>query len=52
MTDVYLGGKFVGTVDEPQKFVDYLKEQRRTGLLSREVNVYHNVEVAEGKVEA
>ena len=51
MTDVYLGGKFVGTVDEHEKFVNYLKDQRRTGLLSKEVNIYYNAEVDEINVE-
>ncbi|MAG15727.1 DNA-directed RNA polymerase subunit B [Candidatus Woesearchaeota archaeon] len=52
MTDVYLGGKFVGTVDEPKQFVDNLKDKRRAGMLSKNVNVYYNDKLDEIHVEA
>ena len=57
MSDVYLGGKFVGVVDDAQKFVSNLKEQRRTNLLSANVNIHHdqtadviNVEAFRGRL--
>ena len=52
MSDVYLGGKFVGTIDDPQKFVSDLKEQRRTNLLSGNVNFYHDERADAVHVEA
>ncbi len=42
MSDVYLGGRFVGTVEDPAKFSADLRENRRTGQLSSNVNVYYD----------
>ncbi|HOI18404.1 MAG TPA: DNA-directed RNA polymerase subunit B [Candidatus Woesearchaeota archaeon] len=39
MTDVYLNGNVVGSVDEPYKFVAKIREQRRKGKISEEVNI-------------
>lgn len=40
MSEVYLNGKFVGEVDHAQDFVQRLKQDRRSGALSTNVNVY------------
>jgi DNA-directed RNA polymerase subunit B' len=40
MSDVYLNGKFVGTTADPKKFVEGIKEERRKGGVSENVNVY------------
>jgi DNA-directed RNA polymerase beta subunit len=52
MSDVYLGGKFVGIIDDAKKFVSDLKEQRRTNLLSGNVNFYHDEKSDAVHVEA
>ena len=52
MAEVYLGGKFVGTVDDPLNFVNGLKDQRRSGQLSENVNVYYDETAANVHVEA
>ena len=44
MADVYIGGKYVGTVDDPETFANSLKEERRKGGISQEINV-HNDEI-------
>ncbi|MBI2664128.1 DNA-directed RNA polymerase subunit B [Candidatus Woesearchaeota archaeon] len=52
MTDVYLSGKYLGTVDEPQKFADALIQSRRAGQLSANVNVYYDREIDAVNVES
>jgi DNA-directed RNA polymerase subunit B' len=44
MVDLYLNGNFVGTVDEADAFVEDIKDLRRKGSLSEEVNVFNNKE--------
>ncbi|MEM7826185.1 MAG: DNA-directed RNA polymerase subunit B [Candidatus Aenigmatarchaeota archaeon] len=42
MTDVFLDGKFIGTTEEPQKLAQEIREKRRKGLISPQINVaYH-----------
>ncbi len=40
MSEVLLNGKFVGSVDGSKDFVERLKQDRRSGALSNNVNVY------------
>ncbi len=40
MSDVYLNEKFVGTISEPARLVEGVKEERRKGAISDNVNVY------------
>ena len=47
MVDVYLNSKFIGTVDDPQLFIEDVKDQRRKGAISEKLNVYHNPEANE-----
>jgi len=42
MSEVYLNGKFVGTVENPIEFSKQIIEERRKGNLSQEINVYYN----------
>ena len=51
MADVYMGGKYVGTIEDPLKFVSDLKEQRRSGRLSENVNFYYDETAREVHVE-
>jgi DNA-directed RNA polymerase beta subunit len=40
MADVYVNGKFVGTVKEAKTFVDSFITERRSGSVSEESNIY------------
>lgn len=40
---VYLNGELVGTHDDPKKLVSDLKNKRRLGLLSKQVNIAHSI---------
>jgi DNA-directed RNA polymerase subunit B' len=42
MVDVYLNSKIIGTIEEAKVFADEIKDMRRKGALSEEVNVYHD----------
>src|SRR3989338_598377 len=50
MAEVYLNSKFIGTVDDPQYFVEGVKDLRREGALSENVNVYYNTGAQEVRV--
>jgi len=38
MVDVYLNSKFIGTIDDANMFIENMKDQRRNGIISEEVN--------------
>ncbi|MBI3031944.1 DNA-directed RNA polymerase subunit B [Candidatus Woesearchaeota archaeon] len=42
MTDVYLNGKFVGTVENPVEFVESTVAERRKNALTSNVNILYN----------
>lgn len=39
MTDVFLDGRFIGTTEEPEKLAKEIREKRRKGLISPQINV-------------
>ena len=42
MADVFLDGRFIGTTDKPEELVREIREKRRRGILSPQINVaYH-----------
>jgi len=41
MIDVFLGGRFVGTTENPEKIVNSIRERRRKGQISEQINVAH-----------
>jgi DNA-directed RNA polymerase subunit B len=43
-TDVCFNGQFIGEVVEPEKFVDAIRENRRTGKLPVELSIRHDSE--------
>ncbi len=47
MADVYLNSKYLGTVEEAGAFADSVKDLRREGVLSGQVNVYHDTDAEE-----
>lgn len=44
MEDIYLNGKFIGTVEDAQTFVDNVLSERRKGTLSQNINLLHDKE--------
>ncbi len=42
MTEIFLNGKFIGDVDEPQEFISKVKQDRFSGVISNVVNIHHN----------
>ncbi len=47
MADVYLNSKYIGTVEDPRYFVEGVKDLRREGALSENVNIYHDSDANE-----
>jgi len=47
MKEVYLNGKFIGYVDNPEEFVENIKSDRRKGVIDGNVNVYYKEEIGE-----
>ena len=42
MADIFLDGKFIGTTEKPEELVREIREKRRKGIISSQVNVaYH-----------
>ena len=41
-TEVYLNNEFVGTIDNPAEFVSKLKEERRLGSITNNLNVFYD----------
>ncbi len=52
MSDVFLNGKFIGTVDEPGKFVESFIEERRKGKVHYSINISYDNNTEEVNVEA
>ncbi len=43
MTEVFLNGKYIGETNDPQKLVKEIRDKRRLGLISDQINVgYHD----------
>ena len=42
MSEVYVNSRFVGTVDNSLEFVNQVKEERRKGNLTDNLNIYWN----------
>ena len=47
MADVYINSKFIGTIDDGPSFVADIKDLRRKGTLSENVNVFYDTAVDE-----
>ncbi len=52
MSDVYLSGKFIGTVEDGEAFANSMREERRRGAVSENVNVYYDSAAGEVHIEA
>jgi len=44
MSEAYLNGKFVGTIENPAEFTEKVKDQRRKGKISENLNIYYDKE--------
>ncbi|MBU0457689.1 MAG: DNA-directed RNA polymerase subunit B [Nanoarchaeota archaeon] len=42
MAEIYLNSKYIGIVDDANRFVEDFKDLRRKGNLSEEINIYHD----------
>src|SRR3989344_4773833 len=42
MTEVYLNSKFIGIVDDAASFTAKIREERRSGNITSNLNIYHN----------
>ncbi|MBI2208130.1 DNA-directed RNA polymerase subunit B [Candidatus Woesearchaeota archaeon] len=42
MAEVYYNSKFVGIVEDPHSFVSRVREERRTGSVTDNLNIYYN----------
>ncbi len=47
MAEVYINSQFVGTVEDPRFFVESVKDLRREGALSENINVFYDDEARE-----
>ena len=47
MSDVYLDNQYIGSVSDPMKFVEDIRDKRRRGDIDRFVSVYYDTTVDE-----
>ena len=52
MVEVYLNSKFIGTVDDATTFVAKIREERRAGNITSNLNIYQNQGSNEVLIEA
>jgi DNA-directed RNA polymerase subunit B' len=52
MSEVFLNGKFIGSVDDPNKLVDSFTEERRKGKIHYSVNILHDKDMKQVSIEA
>jgi DNA-directed RNA polymerase subunit B len=50
MTDIFLDGKYVGSTNEPEKIIGKIKEERRNGIISSQVNVAYYKDLDEIRI--
>lgn len=50
MTSIFINGKYIGETQEPEKIVEKIRERRRLGLLSTQVNVAYHKHLDEIKI--
>ncbi len=47
MSDVYLDGKFIGTVENGKDFVEQVRAERRQDIINPNLNIYLNEQTDE-----
>lgn len=50
MADIFLDGKYIASTNEPEKLVEKIKEERRNGLISNQVNVAYYKDLDEIRI--
>jgi DNA-directed RNA polymerase subunit B' len=50
MTDVFMDGRYLGKIENPDKLVNSLKEKRRTNKVSQQINVAHREDLNEIRI--
>jgi len=51
MTELYLNSKFMGTIEDPATFVSHIRDERRSGNITSNLNIYNNETADEVYVE-
>jgi DNA-directed RNA polymerase subunit B' len=51
MADIYLNGKFIGTVKDASEFTNQVVTERRKGTLSKNINIYKDEELDQVFIE-
>ncbi len=51
MAEAYINSKFIGNVEDPISFVNRVKDERRMGNITSNLNVYHNENADEVFIE-
>lgn len=51
MTDIYLNNKFIGTIDNPKDLVQKIIDDRRKGVVNKNINVFYSEQDDEVFVE-
>jgi DNA-directed RNA polymerase subunit B' len=52
MAEIFLDGRYLGPTNEPEKLVNEIREKRRNGLLSSQINVAYHKHMDEVKILA
>lgn len=52
MTEVYLNGKYLGTVENAKDFVKQIKTERRKGIITPNLNIHYDTEINEIRIYA
>jgi len=52
MSEVFLNGKFIGTVDNPKKLLESFIEERRKGKIHYSINIFYDEDLNSIKIEA
>ena len=52
MAEVYLNSKFLGSVENPIEFVQKMREERRKGAITENLNVFYNERANEIQIES
>jgi len=52
MTEIYLNGKYVGTIDNPEDFIKQVKQERRKGVISKNLNLQFHNQIDEIHIES
>ncbi len=52
LADVYLNHKFVGSVENPQEFIEQLKQERRRNIINHNLNILYDKDINEIRLQS